>query len=375
MLRLLHLRRRNVWPSFLLDRIASRDASLAMQEINRQTPDVPPTFTAGAMNSDIPRAGAWFGKRDDFDYDIFISYRWKDGRHAARWLSRVLRTYSPPRGFSGSIEPIRIYRDVELERATPDIWEERVKPALRRSRFLLVVWTPGVLQPDDRGKPNWVIREIREFLTLPQRDNVLIVRAAGPDDTPMPPDIVERFPEPGWVDLRPTRSISDFFNRQLSPADKLTALAVPVIDIKETEIPLFNRLVDRERRRTAWWVAAVSMFLLAVMSGLAVTALMQRNMAVREAAHSSARAELIESQFIMRDAPREALRRAYPAAQKLDALGVGDEALPLLSSILNSARELPPLRPYSHYPLGDATVFARQPAPFGPANTIVLAGR
>jgi hypothetical protein len=255
-----------------------------MHELSREAANVLPALTAATASSDTPDAGTWFGKREDFEYDIFISYRWKDGRHAAKLLSRKLRAYRPPRGFPRSIKPIRVYRDVELERVTPNIWEERVKPALRRSRFLLVVWTPGVLETGDPGKPNWVMREIREFLTLSQGDNVLIVRALGPDEIPMLPDIAERFPEPGWVDLRPAKSISDFFKRQLSRSDKLTALAVPAIEIKETEIPLFNRLADRERRRAAWWVAAVSMFLLAVISALAVTALVQRNTAIREAA-------------------------------------------------------------------------------------------
>jgi tetratricopeptide (TPR) repeat protein len=85
--------------------------------------------------------------------------------------------------------------------------------------------------------------------------------------------------------------------------------------------------------------------------------------ATRQAARSDARAELIQSQLILHDTPREALRRGYNAAQKLDQLGFADEALSLLSSVLNSARELPALRAYDHYPLVEAMVFARQTAP------------
>ena len=63
----------------------------------------------------------------------------------------------------------------------------------------------------------------------------------------------------------------------------------------------------------------------------------------------------------IRDAPREALRRAFQAAQKLDALGAPDEAFPGFRSVVNSVGEVPLHSPYSHYSLGDATVIARQP--------------
>jgi hypothetical protein len=89
--------------------------------------------------------------------------------------------------------------------------------------------------------------------------------------------------------------------------------------------------------------------------------------ATRQAEVSDTRAQLIQSQFILRDAPREGLRHSLEAAQKLDQLGAADEALPLLSSILNTARELPPLKPYA-YSLDHATVFARQRPPKTPAE-------
>jgi formylglycine-generating enzyme required for sulfatase activity len=97
----------------------------------------------------------------------------------------------------------------------------------------------------------------------------------------------------------------------------------------------------------------------------------QRKLAEEQAARSDARAELIQSQLIVRDTPREALRRGSNAAAKLDALGSGDAALPLLSNLLNTARELPPAGSYSHYALGDATVFARQRQPVGSAETVI----
>src|SRR5579863_6094091 len=61
-----------------------------------------------------------------YEYDIFISYRSKDGRATAQWLSQQLRSYRAPKGFSAKLQALRVYRDVEEERVTTDIWETRI---------------------------------------------------------------------------------------------------------------------------------------------------------------------------------------------------------------------------------------------------------
>ena len=50
--------------------------------------------------------------------------------------------------------------------------------------------------------------------------------------------------------------------------DKLTALAVPALDIVDAEIPRFTQLAEREKRRVAWAVAGVSLALALVVSAL-----------------------------------------------------------------------------------------------------------
>src|SRR5262245_19316405 len=105
-------------------------------------------------------ATSWYGKREQFEYDVFISYRSIDGRIAANWLSSGLRNYRAPRGFHRQVPRVRVYRDTELERVTPAIWTERIRPALVRSRFLLLVSTPSVLESLDSDQPNWVMREV-----------------------------------------------------------------------------------------------------------------------------------------------------------------------------------------------------------------------
>src|ERR1700678_1667058 len=85
-------------------------------------PDAPKMPNASQEPNTTPRLGApdsARGRREDFPYDIFISYRWRDGREIANWLSRRLRAYRAPRGFLRVINPLRIYLDIERERVTP----------------------------------------------------------------------------------------------------------------------------------------------------------------------------------------------------------------------------------------------------------------
>lgn len=102
----------------------------------------------------------------------------------------------------------------------------------------------------------------------------------------------------------------------------------------------------------------------------AAEALAQKNIAeqqkleaTQQAQKSNARAEMIQSQFMLKDAPQEALRKATNAARQLASLGSGEEALSLLWPVVNSARELPALKSYSRFSLSDATVFVRQAPP------------
>ena len=183
----------------------------------------------------------------DFEYNIFISYRRGDGLQIAEWLSRRLRAYRPPRGFPRTLTPLRVYRDVERERVTPAIWEERIRPALVGSRFMIVVLTDSVAAPPP-GAVNWVIREVSGFLETPQGSNVMIVRA-GPR-VPLPPEIAAHFPDPGWLDVQPSHL--RWWRRLVTRGtlqDKVSALVVPALDISDAEIPRLTQLAEREKRR------------------------------------------------------------------------------------------------------------------------------
>ena len=94
--------------------------------------------------------------------------------------------------------------------------------------------------------------------------------------------------------------------------------------------------------------------------------------ATHQAARSDARTELVQAELIVKNSPRESLNGAYNAAQKLESLDAGADAIPAMTAVLNSARESPPKRPYSHYNLGGGTVFASQAVDHEMAQTNVL---
>jgi WD40 repeat protein len=240
-----------------------------------------------------PLTRTWFGSRQDFEYDIFISYRRGDGLQIAEWLSRRLRAYRPPRGFPRPLSPLRVYRDVERERVTPAIWEERIRPALVSSRFMIVVLTDSVAAAPLGGTVNWVVREVSGFLETPQRSNVMIVRAD--PRVPLPPEISAHFPDPGWLDVRPSHL--RWWRRIIARGtlqDKISALVVPALDIADAEIPRLTQLAEREKRRVAWAITAVSVVLALVVTTLAALAWVQA-IAAREAATVRTAESIIES--------------------------------------------------------------------------------
>jgi WD40 repeat protein len=85
--------------------------------------------------------------------------------------------------------------------------------------------------------------------------------------------------------------------------------------------------------------------------------------ATRYASRADARTELLRSQIVVKDTPKEAISRAYEASLKMKSLGAQDEAVSLLNSVLKAAREVPFRSPYSHYRLNLGTGFIRQPDP------------
>src|SRR4030095_8264019 len=87
----------------------------------------------------------------EYDYDAFISYRGKDARHVARWLRRQLIQYRVPAELlaTAARRPLKVYLDEMYERATEDFFTRTITPNLEKSRYLIVIGTPGALERRD----------------------------------------------------------------------------------------------------------------------------------------------------------------------------------------------------------------------------------
>src|SRR5262245_37142509 len=86
-----------------------------------------------------------------FGYDIFVSYRREDAQGYAEALTRRLRES----GLTCFLDKDETVGGVELSPA--------IKRALRKSRLLICVLTPGVLSSD------WVQQEVAAFLHTKDR--------------------------------------------------------------------------------------------------------------------------------------------------------------------------------------------------------------
>src|SRR5262249_36340460 len=153
----------------------------------------------------------------------------------------------------------------------PRLWDERIYPILRRSRFLLIVLTPSLAEAGPDDQPNWALREVAAFRDLPQGSNILL--AAGRDPLVIPDAIARRDAEPGWIDFRlPRRPLWSAVTRRGLLREKLTAIAVPPLGLRDDEIATFNGLTEREKRRRAWIARSVTTAVLLLVSALALVA-------------------------------------------------------------------------------------------------------
>lgn len=128
-----------------------------------------------------------------FDFDVFISFRHVDGRGTARSIRRWLQNWNPPADL-GQQDKLRIFVDSYQGRPTSDYWANTIKPALMKSRWLIVVVTGSVMERLEDGSSNWVIREIETFLDTPQAENLIPVLAKSHASRPLPDIILDRFP-------------------------------------------------------------------------------------------------------------------------------------------------------------------------------------
>jgi dipeptidyl aminopeptidase/acylaminoacyl peptidase len=215
------------------------------------------------------------GERD-YRYDAFISYRRSDGSNLAVWLRHTLQDYVLPVGLSGNRKKLKIYLDTAYERANEDFWTNNIAPELERSRYLIVVITPSALQRRADGEKNWVDREIEFFLTLPQRRNILVAGAKG-DLTELPGRLLEHFPHISIVDFRAFSPLVDRLYLRALLRQHVVKFLGTLHNIESQQMSELREEAARRARNRAAWLTTIIITAFALISGFAVTAIVQRN--------------------------------------------------------------------------------------------------
>lgn len=211
---------------------------------------------------------------EPFAYDAFISYRRVDGARVAHWIRRELQDFRPPKRLRHKLpRPLKIYLDTAYERGTLDFYTETIRPALMSSRFLILLATPSaVARP--AGTEDWVRREIEDFTSGPNGRNVMVVRAAGDFDGPLPGDIGQRFPHVQIIDMR---SAGRYWRLNPLKASFLTGemlkLVGPMLALAPEEMPLLRQEEERKQQARIGTIAGVTLATMVATSALAVYAL------------------------------------------------------------------------------------------------------
>src|SRR5688572_4078359 len=129
-------------------------------------------------------------------WDAFISYRRLDGTGAAHWLRRRIERHRLPAELAqGRPVQLRAYLDTVFRRSTSDFFAKVIVPAIRSAKAFILVVTPGAHAQHRDGSPNWVERELEEFLREhPDGEGLIVVLAGGRLEDPLPARLSTRFP-------------------------------------------------------------------------------------------------------------------------------------------------------------------------------------
>jgi len=250
-------------------------------------------------------------------YDAFISYRRKDGKVFAERLREELLTYRLPESF-GEHDAPSIYLDTIYERADPDFFDNTIRPALERSRALIVVQTPGAMEPGPGGGENWVVREIRHFRALEQGDNVWVALALGNFEDPLPADLSEELPHVERVDIR---TMGDWLPPRVSEHELLKFVA-PIHDVPPEKMPELRREAEKRARRRMTRTVTISATVAIVVTLLAIAALIGWRNAEQATREATARLVAAEVTTLVELRPDTALLLAARAYQMYPSAAV-----------------------------------------------------
>lgn len=214
-------------------------------------------------------------------FDAFICYRRSDGARAARRIRRLLQDYRLPRELRHrSVAKLRVYLDTIYEQATNDFFEGVTLPALISSRHLVVVATPDAANRDPTSN-DWMRREIEAFEGGPNADNIILIRAAGTFDGPLPGDLARQYPNIEIIDLRGDGPLA-FLNPAKSSrlADETAKLVAPLFRLTSSDMPALRREEERRLQFRLGSAAGGAFAILGAVTLASIFAFISRNNAV-----------------------------------------------------------------------------------------------
>lgn len=236
-----------------------------------------------------------------FNYGAFISYRRSDGTPFANNLRRRLIGFKLPKQFRETPprpKP-RVYLDTVYERASPDFFENTIKKALRESRCLIIIQTPGAVESRSDGQLNWVEQEIAYFRTLPQRDRIFVALAIGSFDDPLPGDLHRERANMERVDIRKIGLLAAFAGDQA-----ILPFVEEVYGIDNTRRTELSRETERLRAQRLTLYGLITLFIVFALAALAIAALIQRSEAIHQRNRAEEATRLSESRRQTAEAER-----------------------------------------------------------------------
>ena len=156
---------------------------------------------------------------------------------------------------------LRIFLDVMYERGSQDFYNNTIRPALLTSHWLIVIATPDAQERAEH--PDWIAREIADFLSGPNAQNIIVVLAKGQFNDELPGNIRQFSPNVQIVDFR-NFEIPYIFNpiKRAILEDEVLKIVGPLYGIPLEEMPNLRREQERNRfRRRFSFVVACFMAL------------------------------------------------------------------------------------------------------------------
>jgi WD40 repeat protein len=284
------------------------------------------------------------------EWDVFISYRRSDGTPIARRVRIELEKFTFPANHpSPGRKHCRVYLDTSYGQSTDDFYEKNIRPALLSSRFLLVILTPSVFEPNKDGSENWVIRELRDFLTANGSQRVLVARGRGGDlRSPLPAPLTH-LPNIQITDLRSVAS-SELIRwwRRWKIREAISEVIPPIFESDPKFLPLIRQENERQRSRSRGILAVLSASIAIIFAGLAMYAFLQAGIAEHQRVLALARQLAAQAELTAksRGGPKASLNMATEAMKLL--VEIKERSLDVDVALRNALARLP--LPVSWFP-------------------------